>query len=539
MSVRDPAAGIPLAAGYLLPFTLFIGATFPFAVRLVAEHADEAAEVSARVYAWNTVGSIVGATVAGFLFLPWLGLEGTMVLGVTSNLALAAGAALLVTPRAPALAGAAGVGLAALALVPHGPPWELLRNSVLNTAPFPGEFVYLGVGRSATVTLMRDGPNYRLASNGLPEAAIRTESAPPLVTSEVRWLAMLPVLARPEAESMLVVGLGGGNTVGGVPASVQRIDVIELEPEVVAANLRVPSRFDGLRLDDPRIRIRVADARGALNLSDARYDGIVSQPSHPWTSGASHLYTREFFALVRDHLTPGGVFCQWIGLGFIDEALLSTMLATLLEVFPHVELYRPSPDSILFAASEAPLDTLEHAERAIAAAPESFASEVIYRKEHVAAAMLLDTTGARALARGAPVNTDDDNRLATVAHGATGKFDWVEKVVRPHDPLPARIDELSLAPLILRLKERRQEARARSLVGKLTGVDAIAGNGFLRMSRRTGDGVRAALHAAAERYPEREDLRQGVILAERGDVRALELRRTNGASPRHSTLRGR
>ena len=49
-----------------------------------------------------------------------------------------------------------------------------------------------------------------------------------------------------------------------------------------------------------------------MNLSDARYDAIVSQPSHPWTSGASHLYTREFFELVRSKLEPGAIFIQWI-----------------------------------------------------------------------------------------------------------------------------------------------------------------------------------------------------------------------------------
>ena len=32
------------------------------------------------------------------------------------------------------------------------------------------------------------------------------------------------------------------------------------------------------------------------------YGAIVSQPSHPWTAGASHLYTRDFFQQVRERL---------------------------------------------------------------------------------------------------------------------------------------------------------------------------------------------------------------------------------------------
>ena len=74
------------------------------------------------------------------------------------------------------------------------------------------------------------------------------------------------------------------------------------------------------------------DARGALRLTNRRYDAIVSQPSHPWTAGASHLYTREFMQLAHDHLNPGGVFVQWMNVIFMDEDLLRSLTATLLKV---------------------------------------------------------------------------------------------------------------------------------------------------------------------------------------------------------------
>ena len=84
---------------------------------------------------------------------------------------------------------------------------------------------------------------------------------------------------------------------GGVPPSVRHVDVIELEPKVIEANAatRKYRKFDPL--SDPRVNVITNDARGALSLTDKRYDAIVSQPSHPWTAGASHLYTREFMQL--------------------------------------------------------------------------------------------------------------------------------------------------------------------------------------------------------------------------------------------------
>ena len=93
---------------------------------------------------------------------------------------------------------------------------------------------------------------------------------------------------------MLIVGFGGGVVVEGVPPSVRHVDVIELEPKVIEANRVTAQLRKRNPLTDPRVNIIVNDARGALRLTDRRYDAIVSQPSHPWPAGASHLYTREF-----------------------------------------------------------------------------------------------------------------------------------------------------------------------------------------------------------------------------------------------------
>ena len=97
---------------------------------------------------------------------------------------------------------------------------------------------------------------------------------------------------------MLVVGLGGGTMVEVVPSTIERIDVVELEPEVLVANQKVSDLRWRDPLADPRVKIHLNDARNALLLSDRGFDAIVSQPSHPWAGGAAHLYTQEFFELV-------------------------------------------------------------------------------------------------------------------------------------------------------------------------------------------------------------------------------------------------
>ena len=92
-----------------------------------------------------------------------------------------------------------------------------------------------------------------------------------------------------------------------------------------------------------------------MRLTDKTYDAIVSQPSHPWTAGASHLYTHEFMTLVNDRLANDGVFLQWMNLGFITEDLLRSFAATMTDVFPHVRAYHVDPKVVFFIASRSPV----------------------------------------------------------------------------------------------------------------------------------------------------------------------------------------
>ncbi|MGE4650261.1 MAG: fused MFS/spermidine synthase [Myxococcota bacterium] len=406
-----PALSGALAAGLLLPSSLCIGASFPLAVRALAQSAEQAGAASARVFAWNTLGSILGAIAAGFFLLPALGHAGfaTGLMGL--NLLVAVGALWACSgARGPAL-GLAGLALLALIASPPRAPWGLLRTSGLTGESARGRIEYYGLGRAAGVLVSAGPRGWRLYADGLPESQVMAPGTRPGGNPLAQWAATLPVLARPEARRMLVVGLGGGVILESVPASIERIDVLEIEPEILEANRVIAPQRSSDPLADPRLRVVLGDARGALSRSRARYDAIVSQPSHPWTEGSGPLFTREFFALLRAHMTPGGVLCQWMAARFLDEALLQGMLATLLEVFPHVRVYHPVPGGLLFLASESPLRVEEGAARALGASPQGFGALGIHRPEDVRAAWLLDESGSRALAEGGVVNRDDHNPL--------------------------------------------------------------------------------------------------------------------------------
>jgi spermidine synthase len=476
-----------LAALALLPSALAIGATFPFAVRLLARDERDAAPATARVYAWNTVGAIAGAIGAGYLWIPAAGFAGTLTAAVGVNALLAAGTALVMRPRDGRLVAAAALVCASLALVPPATPWRILRSSPFELAPAPGEVTYFRVGRAATVLLLDHAGQWRLRTNGLPEAAMQRRGAHPGGDATGHWLGALPALLRPELRSLLVVGLGGGLAVEAVPRSVERIDVIELEPEVVEANRTIGAGRRRDPLADPRVRVVENDARGALALTTRRWDAVVSQPSHPWTAGASHLYTREFFQAVREHLEPGGVFVQWIGLAFVDEELVATLVATLASVFPELALFRPAPGGLLFAASEAPIDPLATAGPAIAKDPERFGELGILGPEDVLAAWVADSAGARRLAERGVVSTDDTNVLATASPRvfgralADGSADaWLE----PAEPLDDELQRIDVVRLADRLLATGGGARALRLAERAPDAQRGALARALAMARR-------------------------------------------------------
>ncbi len=520
--ISNLAPGALISVVVLLPTTLCIGATFPFAVRIFAREASDAAPASARVYAWNTLGSIVGSIGAGFFLLPLLGFDGTLAVGVGVNLVLAASSALLLDRGkvARAIAGVAVVaGIAFLFLRP-GPPLALLGRSALTGTSFGGELEYLGVGRSATVTLSRTPYSRRLATNGLPEASMEGPGAPRDKFHDSRWLGLLPVLARPDAARVLIIGLGGGNTLGAIPQSVENIELIELEPEVVIANRIVGAdRLDGAPLDDPRLNLRIGDARGALMLSDRRYDAIISQPSHPWTSGASHLYTREFFSMVSQRLEPDGVFVQWMGLGFLDAELLRSLVGTLGDVFEHLLVISPGTvigsASMAFVASNAPLPLLETTSGALVVAKEELARIGVHTVEDVAVTLVLDNDAAREFSAGAKRISDDHNSLAWAASRVGGNWSRKEPIqdaIRPYDVLPDQVTSYESDLVVRRLFQRRARKRAQSFAESLQGAARASARGWAALESGRPQAAYKQFSNALEADPGHQGAITGIAL---------------------------
>ncbi|MGE5813539.1 MAG: tetratricopeptide repeat protein, partial [Acidobacteriota bacterium] len=320
------------------------------------------------VYASNTFGSISGALLTAAVVIPRVGLHGTFLLSMW--LLAATGVVLVVVSarRAKALAAATILALVGAAVSQRTSRWnvELLSSGAYKYSAYAGDqdleprliagiVNYYREGATGTVAVRELAGVRALSIDGKVDAS----NGGDMITQ--RLLAHVPLLARPGAERVAIIGLGSGVTTGSaLTYPIRQVDVIEISPEVIEAS----AWFEGENhraLEDKRVRLIRGDARTHFRLSRTRYDAIISEPSNPWMAGVAALFTREFFESLRDHLTPGGVVCQWAHTYDIAADDLRSIVGTFSRVFPHVSMFLIGSGDLLLLGSETSLAvSLDH-----------------------------------------------------------------------------------------------------------------------------------------------------------------------------------
>ena len=97
------------------------------------------------------------------------------------------------------------------------------------------------------------------------------------------------------------------------------------------------------------------DARTFFAAGQKKYDVIISEPSNPWVSGVSSLFTRQFYRFLTRHLEQDGVLIQWMQTYELNDPLFYTMVAALIEEYPHVDAYLTNTSDVIFVASHVPI----------------------------------------------------------------------------------------------------------------------------------------------------------------------------------------
>jgi len=307
------------------PVTL-LGLIFP---TLLRRH--DTTSSAGRLYAANTLGAVVGALVAGFVLLPWIGATHTSWLAAV--VIAVAGAASHPTRRQAALA-ATALLLGAVVAFTGEADAATGRTQGFHSQEFTG-VVYVDEGPDSTVWVTE---NVRTHDRALIIDGFRA-TGEGAGTDYMRFMGHLPALAASKLDRALVICFGTGQTAHALwqhgPA---RLDVVDLSQAVFDAAHHFPSNERVLERDG--VHATTMDGRAYLRRHrEARFDVVTLEPMPPNHAGVNNLYSREFYELIARRLSAGGVVAQWVPYHLISTAHMRSIVAAFIGVFPDARLW--------------------------------------------------------------------------------------------------------------------------------------------------------------------------------------------------------
>jgi len=384
----------------MLPATFCAGMTLPLLTHVMLKRGQSEAVVG-RVYGVNTLGAITGATLGGLVLMPLLRLQGLVVIGALADMLLGIalirgeirhGRANALTPKLlrTATIGAVLVTVAGL-LVRLDP--MVLTSTVFRKSrtSLPDSFEILSYvdGRTATVTVVENSeyPGYRVIyTNGKPDASVILNRWPedrdPLDGPDIAGdepnqflVGLIPLMVRPDARNAALIGFGSGvtcHTVLGSP-TLERLDTVEIEPEMVEGS-KFFRAVNWRAYEDPRSHIHFDDAKAFFASSGRKYDFIISEPTNPWVSGVSSLFTVEFYQEAKRYLADDGVLAQWLqGYELSDDLLISVLAALDQEFEDYLVVRIGSRDWVILSSPKGRIGPLSDEPLSWQGAQESFA----------------------------------------------------------------------------------------------------------------------------------------------------------------------
>jgi spermidine synthase len=274
-----------------------------------------------------------------------------------------------------------------------------------------------------------------------------------------------------EPKNVLVIGLASGVTAGAVTTHplVETLEIVELEPAIERA-ARIFEEHNHHVLDDPRTRLIANDGRNHIVLAEpGSYDVIISEPSNPWITGVSNLFTLEFLELGKSRLKEGGVWSQWVQMYGMDRDDLRSLLATFAATYDYVLVYATIEDAdLVLVGSDSPLvpstanagQLLRHptvaAELKLVDMPTALDLVALFQ---------LDRDAILEMSKGSPLNTDDNMLIEYSAprnlHRSTYQENFKLLLTHaqvPFDAMPQ--DPLAIADLARVYQEREDTVRA-------------------------------------------------------------------------------
>lgn len=335
----------------MLPVSVLSGALFPLIGQALQRELESEATTAGRLTLSNTLGATVGALLGGFVLLPLLGMEKSLILlgllyVVVAMLCASAG------PNRPAnrnriTLSTVVVLLAAVLIHQAGLGRRLLDKVASRYVNRNARIVALREGSIDTLmyaeTRLLDQPLYhRLITNTHSMSA-----TDPTCQQYMRMYAYLPVALHPALRKACLISFGCGVTAKALTDTkeLETIDIVDISRDILDLNNVVYPDPTEQPLRDPRVRVHIEDGRFHLQTTEVRYDLITSEPPPPKGAGIVNLYSREYFQLIHDRLAEGGMVTYWVPYHDISPGDGRAIIRAFCDVFTNGSLWMGSGDN--------------------------------------------------------------------------------------------------------------------------------------------------------------------------------------------------
>lgn len=347
--------------------TIFMGMSLPLIVEVVNTGKDEISNSIGKVFAVNTIGTVLGVILTALLFVPALGVRNTFEIGIMLNIV----SAFLLIFAGAEIANIKKYIFTSVAIIFFVFHFAYAENFNADVS-ISGVFRYfskevpktyedfLALMRGRRILMFKEGVNANVAVVESGEEKIirsliingKADASTGIDMSTQILCGQIPMMFHKKPENVCVVGVGSGVTLGSILShDVKSVECLEITKEVIEA-ARYFNIENNFCLDDKRLKIIIDDALSYLKSSSKKYDVIVSEPSNPWIAGIGNLFTVDFFESCKNKLTDDGMMVQWFHTYESSDELLTIVLNSFGQAFPHAYVFVGSGNDLLILGSK-------------------------------------------------------------------------------------------------------------------------------------------------------------------------------------------
>jgi len=315
----------------MFPVSFCHGALFSCGCNIYYSYIKESIRSIGKVYAWETIGTIIGGVVLTYLFIPYL--SSFQIVFIISILNLIICPLFFkdiskISRKSPSVIALSdfrsGMGkcfilsctikyvilvlILVMVYLSLSGTLNKLQNSAIKKQWKMQDVLDYRNSIYGNIVVVKKEEQRTFFYNGLP---IITTPYPDITF--VQEFGNLPLLFHPHPKDVLVISAGAGGLINEIlKHSIRKIDYAELDPLIIEMLKKYPSGLTQKELSDKRVNIINKDGRFFVKNTSHKYDIVLLGLSKPADLSTNRIFTQEFFALIKKKLNPDGILALYL-----------------------------------------------------------------------------------------------------------------------------------------------------------------------------------------------------------------------------------